>query len=424
MIKFRFPNVIAGYLGIKQEQQTLNSSFYAELFGKQHDMDMQIIVPQRVPKKEFFDELLLLEENTSAESLINHRAILVEGMYGAFDLLKENYSKQRCFLNWLNILIRYGLFNEVWVLDSNQIKPFMNESNFIEFELIKTSAYFRIMESEETLKKCLINLANIVLSGPNLSKRIQVLVLNYVVVSAYRFLVELPYECFLKACCEKLIDLLKDESDNDFGTLIRCSVAYRGLAMVNELGTAHRTHFLNQAEYLARNVKISTKFEELLAKENLYTCLQSQSKWNQQFANFATARSNLAEMIRLDPYDSTGYAELGFFLLAQNCIEEASVNFARAVELGPPAVGMHTYYYAKSLQLLGNNQAAISALYKVTQLDKEALSPWLDLIELHLKTKATNQAKEIITLVLKDPTYRSQLETEEISQLEAELEKL
>jgi len=42
--------------------------------------------------------------------------------------------------------------------------------------------------------------------------------------------------------------------------------------------------------------------------------------------------------------------------LEQNCINEASVNFARAVELGPPAVGMHTYYYAKSLQLLGNNE--------------------------------------------------------------------
>lgn len=145
---------------------------------------------------------------------------------------------------------------------------------------------------------------------------------------------------------------------------------------------------------------------------------------NQQFNHFEAAKSNLTEMIKLDPYDSTAYGELGFFLLDQNCIDEAAVNFARAAQLGPPAVGMHTYYYAKSLQLLGNHEAAVSALYEVTKIDNEALSPWLDLIEYNLEIKEMDKAKEIITNVLKNPTYRSQLEADEISQLEAQFETL
>lgn len=424
MIKFRFPNITAGYLGIKHNQLTLNSTFYAELFASNYDIDKQIIVPQRIPKHELFDELLMLEENTTAELLKTHRNMLVKRMHYAFNQLDKNNSKQRYFLNWLNILLRYGLFSEICALDTNHIKSFLDTSDFIEFELIRVNAYFRIAESDATLNRYLNNLANEVLSSTNLSKRVQVLVLNYVIVAAYRFRIKLPYDNCLKICCEKLIDLLKSKIEYDFGTLIRASVAYRGLAMVEELNLDLRSQFLNQAELIARNINISNQLDELIAKENLYTCLQSQAKWNQQFNHFEAAKSNLTEMIKLDPYDSTGYGELGFFLLDQNCIDEAAVNFARAAQLGPPAVGMHTYYYAKSLQLLGNHEAAVSALYEVTKIDNEALSPWLDLIEYNLEIKEMDKAKEIITNVLKSPTYRSQLEADEISQLEAQFETL
>lgn len=417
-IKFRFPSITAGYLGIKNDQLTLNSSFYAELFGDNHDIDKQIIFPQRVPKKELFDELILLEDNTAAEQLKKHRDTLVKSMHNAFSLVERTNSKQRYFLNWLNILLRYGLFSEICALDTDHLKPTMDESDFIELKLIKAIAYFKIAESNTTSN--IINLANSVLFNVNLSKRIQVLVLNYIIVAAYRFKVELSYDS-LKLCYEKLIDLVKNETENDFGTIIRTSVAYRGLAMVNELDSTLRDQFLNQAILLARTIKVNNSSEGLIAKENLYTCLQSLSKWNQQFNHAEATKSNLVEMIELDPYDSTGYAELGFYLLDQNSIEEACTNFARAAELGPPAVGMHTYYYAKSLQLLGNNEAAVNALYEVTKIDKDAISPWLDLIEYNLETNALDKAKEIITNILKNPTYRSQLESEEIRHLEAQL---
>lgn len=421
-IKFKYPNITMGYLGHKHGQLTLNSSFYAELFGDNRDIEKQIIIPQRVPKKEFFDELLLLEENTAAESLKIHRRMLVQSMHHAFDSLQKNNFMQRYFFNWLNILLRYGLFSEICALDTKRIKSIMNPSDFIEFELIKVSASFRIAESDASSN--IINLGNAVLSSTNLSKRVQVLVLNYVIVAAYRFEVNFPYDNCLKKCYEKLIDLLQNETENDFGTLIRTSVAYRGLAMIDELDSNLRDQFLNQAEHIARNINVSNSFEELIAKENLYTCLQSKFKWNQQLNNFEAAKSNLEEMIKLDPYDSTGYAELGFFLLYQNCIEESYINFARAVELGPPAVGMHTYYCAKSLQLLGKKEDAVSALYKVTEIDKEAVSPWLDLIEHNIEINAIDKAKEIITHVLRNPTYRNQLEASEISQLETQLEKV
>jgi len=47
-MKFRYSNLTPGYLGIKHDQLTLNSSFYAEFFGAHLDLDTLIIVPQRV----------------------------------------------------------------------------------------------------------------------------------------------------------------------------------------------------------------------------------------------------------------------------------------------------------------------------------------------------------------------------------------
>lgn len=424
MIKFRFPNITAGYLGIKHNQLTLNSAFYAELYASNYDIDRQIIVPQRIPKHELFDELLMLEDNTTAELLKTHRNMLVSRMQTALNQLENDNSKQRYFLNWLNILLRYGLFNEICALDTTHIKSILDTSESVEFELIRLSAYFRIAESDVTLNRYLNNLANEVLSSTNLSKRVQILVLNYVIVAAYRFRIKLPYDNCLKNCCEKLIDLLKNEIENDFGALIRASVAYRGLAMVDELHLDLRGQFLNQAELIARNINISNELDELIAKENLYTCLQSQAKWNQRVNHLEAMKSNLKEMIKIDPYDSTGYGELGFFLLDQNCVDEAAINFERAAQLGPPAVGMHTYYYAKSLQLLGNHEAAVNALYEVTKIDNDAISPWLDLIEYNLEIKEIDKAKKIISNVLKNPTYRSQLEADEISQLEAQFQTL
>lgn len=188
--------------------------------------------------------------------------------------------------------------------------------------------------------------------------------------------------------------------------------------MVNEYGQALQNDFLHRGEQIARALRPNGTLEEIIATENLYTCLQTLSKWNTSLDQLEQAKSNLNEMISLDPLDSTGYGEMAFFLLNIENYEEAASYFKSASEFGPPAVGMHTYYYGKCLQVLGRTDDALAALYESTKIDPDAVSPWLDLFDYYLEMNNQTKTKEIASRLLTNPVYRNQLEQEEIDEIE------
>lgn len=70
LAELRYPNITAGYIGIKKDNATLNSAFYAEYLGSDAINDITVF-PQRVLRKDFFNEIALLEQACAGEQSEN-----------------------------------------------------------------------------------------------------------------------------------------------------------------------------------------------------------------------------------------------------------------------------------------------------------------------------------------------------------------
>lgn len=418
-MKFNYPSLTPGYVGIKTKKLTLNSRFYAELFNINEAFNGVIVFPQRVVKKEFFDEIITLEDNNVKAIIKKHRKTLCKGLiYSLKEMSKHNQYTQKIALNWMNLLLRYGLAEKICMISEHILMENMSMDHFFEAKFIREIALFQssYFNTKNVTQGSLVNFVKNVLITKNLPERIKMLALNFFIVTIYRFGMKVDSSNLLEESCIALELLAKEASINDFGDKIRVSVAYRGLAMLADAGKSKQDWFLKEAELIARDINANNTLEELVFKENLYTCLQSLAKWNICHNRLDSAYSNFVEMIALDPFDSIAYAEMGFFLLQQNNFKEASPYFKKAISLGPPAVGMHAYYYAKCLQELGRKDA-IQYLYKATELDKEAISPWLDIIDYYLSKKETVKLKITVKHILKSQRYRDQLEENEYESL-------
>ena len=196
--------------------------------------------------------------------------------------------------------------------------------------------------------------------------------------------------------------------------MLYSSIAYRGLSMVTEFGQGIQMSLLAKAEIIARNIKATSTFEKIVAAENLYTCLQTLSKWHLSINDLKMAENYLLEMIKIDQQDSTGYSELGFVYIKKEAYIHAVAQFKRAIVLGPPGAGMNAYYCAKCNEQLGNNTEAISYLYQSTNLDKQAVSPWLDLMNYFIHKKQLDKAREIAAHIYQSTILTEQLEDDEI----------
>lgn len=357
MMNFRFPHITSGYLGKEHDQLSLNSSFYSIILRDLSLLNSPVIFPQRVPKTEFFEELLLLESKDISEQLRIKQNELNQLLTNTLVTLDKQSTKQRYFLNILHMMLRFGLSDSILIVEHQYIANHLDQNHLAEFELIQVIAMFilnnHINESnlEILLQKGLSDQCN---------QRIRILILNYLIVANYRFNLKLPNHKYLQQCHETLMHLIQFSKSTDFAAMIRISVAYRGLAMMTELNDIVKSKYLKKAEYFARNTQPNGSLETLIAKENLFTCLQTLAKWYITYNQLHHAESCLSEMITLDPHDSSGYGEMAFFLLNQDRVQEAESSFKRAAELGPPAVGMHTYYYGKSLHLLDKNNGSMN----------------------------------------------------------------
>jgi tetratricopeptide (TPR) repeat protein len=141
--------------------------------------------------------------------------------------------------------------------------------------------------------------------------------------------------------------------------------------------------------------------------------LQTMSKWSLFNKETEKAENYLCELITIDSHDSTGYSELGFFYLQTENYDKASQHFKSAIKLGPPGSGMNAYFYAKCLENLGREQESIEYLYESTKLDKDAISPWLDLMNYYIHQKQQDKASQIANHIYQSPTLFEQLEDDE-----------
>ena len=152
--------------------------------------------------------------------------------------------------------------------------------------------------------------------------------------------------------------------------------------------------------------------------DNLCTCLLSVAKWNIQVENYTKAEALFSEICELDPFDSVGYCEMGVLLHRVNRFSDAAYYFKKAALLGPPGVGMNTYFQAKCLEQISSQEKFVSVLHQAAEIDKNAISPLLDLFH-YYKDQCPSNSKNIAKKILSSPILKKQLTQHEINNLES-----
>jgi len=423
MIKYE--NVSSGYLGVESSNSTLNSQYYRLLFkeikSKPELLEEIIIFPQRIPRAGFFKEICSIEEANYKKCFDEMVENIIANHKNALHLLTEKNQEKdvRCYINWSNILLRYGCFEQVINhFPINYIGPYA-----LEVELIKETAKIELLLSQDKPIGIdeQLELVERFIDRDDISDREKIILLNQIVVHHYRHQRKSKNDFKVFSLSKLLLDLIMKFEDNKFINTFLCSVSYRGLAMASDFGYDLQESFLNKAEELARNIQCKTEVEKIAAADNLFTCLQTISKWNMHNNKISTAEKYMKEMIEIDPYDSTGHSEIGFLYVNTENYENAAYHFMKAMELGPPGSGMNTYYYAKCLERLGREKEAITYLYEATKLDEEGLSPWLDLMNYFIDKKNQDKASQIANHIFNTPILFEQLEDDETKLIHAHI---
>lgn len=421
-MNFKYNTLSAGYIGEASTNATLNSRYYALFFNEKIDQSpsfSQIMVfPQRIPRAEFFEELCSQETSYYKEHIDKVIANIKGNHKSALQSLLTTNSEQaaRIYINWSNMLLRYGCFEHL----INHFPKNYCGSFALEIELIKESAKIELLLSQDEAISIdeLLELSERFLENPHTSDREKIMLLNQIVVNFYRYKDKSTNNPKVFDLSKKLLDLIQNFENKNFINMLYSSVAYRGLAMASEFGSDMQASFLKKAEVLARNMQGKSEIENIVAKENLYTFLQTMSKWNLFISDMDKTIKCLLEMIEIDPYDSTGQSELGFLSFQMEAYSKAAVYFKKSIELGPPGAGMNAYYYAKCLEMLGMKTEAINYLYESATLDKKAISPWLDLLEYYSGKNEIEHSKKIAKHIYESPILMGQLEEDEVANLQ------
>lgn len=402
------PHISKGYLGIRHDKATLNSKFYSELFSSSNNLDSCILFPQRIPKQGFFIELKALELKEFAIDFDNFCQNLIEYTY--------NLKHIKCvkLINYINLLLRYGLFEKIQEIN---IQPDITDETNLEFNYVIQNALIETCLNKESiipLNNGLRKYAEIICNNIDYSTKLKILILNRLIVCTYRYPNDIDDKSSILKYSNFLFNLI-ERVEPSFELMLLSAYAYRGIAMVMEHSKEYREECLNKMEKILREQQPNNILEEIVLKESLYTSLQTLSKWNSAYGNETNAIVSMEEMLSIDPLDSTAYSEFGFFYFKKKLYKEAERYFKKASELGPPAVGMNTYFYAKCLEAQGYHEKAIIELYKTMLVDNEAISPCLDILKFYKNANDTTGIKILVKYITSNSILKEQLHENEYS---------
>lgn len=421
-MRYRYKNLSPGYLGEQTDTLTLNSKFYALFNLNFAEEALKLgdeikLFPQRIPRKDFFHELLQLEGVNFKIGLNARLYDLKSHLLRVSQIASNTHDEMliRHYINWISLCLRHGCFDEIVNLPNpHPDQPFsleiqlLKEASIIENQL---SSYLPISTDRYH------ELAKIHLNSTQVSLREKIILTNQLIVTHYRHGDEKSRLHSIIEYAKQLEGLLNAFESSNFLNQLYCSVGYRGLAMVSEFGHEKQQTFLNRAESIAMSMNPESDSDKIIAEENKLVCFQSIAKWHQFNNKMDAAESYLNKMIEIDPYDSTGHSELGFHHLKQENFHEAAICFKSALILGPAGTGMNAYYYAKCLEQLDRKNDAIEFLFQSAELDPQAISPLLDLIDLYIQQKETVKAHSIAKHILNTELLNEQLDSNEISYL-------
>lgn len=401
-MNFIFPNLTPGYLFQQKQNLSLNSEFYSVFDISSISPDF-IIFPQRIPREDFFNELKKLELLAFTEQFSK----FCDYIKAEINTELENNSNENFkLINLFNLALRYNL--------SNFLATIVVPENYHESRILIETAKAHFQVSRKT--DCDMHGFNALLSIVDSKKnpdRIKLLILNRFIVYSFRFQSNPRFKKIASDLLPTCLDILDRTKDGNLYSSLIKSVSYRGLAMIQSVDTEIQNNMMLQAEHYARNTSPKNQAEKIVAKENLYTCLQTLTKWHAYKKNENKALELHLEMIGLDAFDSTGYSELGLFHYTKRQYGDAEKMFRKAVSLGLPGVGLNSYFLGKCLESQNQFEEAINYFYSSVLHDPQAISPFLALFSLYAKQNLRSLQKSIVSKVFENPILLAQLTTDE-----------
>lgn len=414
-----YPNLSSGYIGVKEDKAAITSRYFSIILNDNTLLEERLIFPQRIPRIDFFYELMRLEDRSFKKEFDAVKTKLKNRIKTLINTQNKTDSQ---VINYLNLLLRFGGFSDVLTL----LEAFKKHegSNQLEILFIKEIAKIEIDLSHDALPNLLSlkNLCDEVLENLSDKKYLNLAlrILNRLTVYHFRNGSNLGNQD-VNQYMYILLDEVKKIIPVHFSDYILKSVVYRGLAMHHISGEKTQGEALKQAEILARNAKYQSELEKIIYQDNLLTCLQTLSKWNYLMGDIDMAESNLEEMMHIDPHDSVVFSEMGIFLMKQSRYMDAVTYFNRAVVLGPPGKGMNLFLQAKCYEKLNAMNEYVECLNQCTLADEKALSPLLDLFYFYKATNSTMEYKEFSRKILFNPELKAQLKSDERLILEENL---
>jgi len=412
MTDYHYPNISCGYLGEHYKGAAVNSAFFYEISKNKSLLNADICFPQRVPKIGYFRELRDLEcENFSKKFDLAVNQIL-------FDLHTtiDNQLKNKKLINLLYLMMRYSLFDAILNLQ------FPNTSHACLGSEIKLIKEFARIEKCISCGDAMLNINTLIefsqeaMYEKRFDKKLNLLLLNRIIVLVHRHHALINPETLTQVLSQHILDI-NNYQPNSLNDYILLSIIYRGIAMASSIGEDKQEMYLFCAENYARNLVPQAKWQQLVVIDNLCTCLQTLSKWHLSKNRFTQAETCLREMCELDPYDSAGYCEMGMLLGRLERHKEAEEYFRKAAELGPPGVGMNTYFRAKCIEKTTSISEADPILRQAYHFDKNAISPLLDLFYHYKNNHNQTELQKIISTILSSPVLVDQLTEQELAEI-------
>jgi len=426
--KIIFSHITPGYLGERAPRLTLNASFfsYFDLSQKTdlmiHFSEPSLIFPQRVPRYGFFNELMELEGTYATEAISSIRLKLTHEIRSLLTQRNLDEKRSTYFFGILNFLLRYGV--DVSRLQDVHLN-FPTKEKMFEYQYINIMSQINrsICHGRSPAIGPLLRLTKKTLNNTLLSNYWKLNITNRFIVTVNRHNKSQVFSKIAFDLAQSLSHNLEKFRPTNFLENIKLALFYRGFAMAfNNLSHVYR--YLNKSLEISENIQCTTKIEEILKKENLIPVYQTLAKFYLMKKEYESAEIYLKKMIEVDPFDSTGYSELGLFYIHIKNLKKATKQFIEAALLGPPGVGMNWYLAATAFLKQNKMEQSYKYFKKSIDTDPLAISPLLDSIEVCKSLNKEKEAKNSITKLLTIPTLRSQLTSKEIEYCKHESDRL
>lgn len=417
---FRYPWLSKGFLGLKNNAETLNSCFFRVILNNISLLNSDLIFTQRVPRKDFFNELSFFETSLFGQELATTLNKIKQKhiqLYKSEKINKENFP---LILNLEKLLIRYSQFD---YLLTSSFPHFLTKENRLQIEFTRCSA--QLYQSLTQPKKIPWNkfkkIINEIITEGLVVNPIYLAIISNYIVYCYRYRAPTSYQHHAYKVSKLISKHIASIKPSAFFDCHVHSICYRGLAMVGEHSDSIKHSHIESMCHLLEKMNPNTKLENIVFRENQLTSNQTLAKWHLYNGNLSLAEETLHKMIKIDQYDSTGYTELAHFYFKKKQFKCAANIYQEAINKGPPGIGMNYYFLGICEYHQGNLSNAIKFLEKSSKSDPLGVSALKALMSIYWEQQDTPKTRDIVDKILNNPNLKVQLTQNEIKKLKSYL---